>query len=162
MKVKAIDVYNGNMSAVYETEEDGMIFPFFLAVFNGMVIDSNNHSLRYMSKAEFTEEFSDMDFELTKEYKSVKEFMTDWEITDEEIASVYNTRTNAIVKQLFNRFSEIAKGRTPIEMTELLEPNWKISRLSDYKLVVKIEIFNLEFLVSVTKGLSDHISIMYN
>lgn len=159
--MKAIDIYNSNVCAVNEVEEDGMVFPYFVAVYNGMVISSANHTLKFMTLEEFEEDNKDLDFRVTKNYSNLEDFKSDWEITDEEIASVHNTRTNAIVKQLFKRFSEIAKGKTPIEMTELLEPGWKISRLSDYRIVVKIKMFDLEFLASVTKGLSDHISIMY-
>lgn len=159
--MKAIDIYNSNVCAVNEVEEDGMVFPYFVAVFNGMVISSANHTLKFMTLEEFEEDNKDLDFSVTKNYSSLEDFKNDWDITDEEIASVYNTRTNAIIKQLFKKFSEIAKGKTPFEMTEVLEPSWKISRLSDYKLVVKIKVFDIELLVSVTKGLSDHILIMY-
>lgn len=93
--MKAIDVYNGNVCAVNEVEEDGMVFPYFVAVFNGMVISSADHILKFMTLEEFEEDNKDLDFRVSRYYSSLEDFKNDWEITDEEIASVYNTRTNA-------------------------------------------------------------------
>ena len=84
--MKASEVYNGNVCAVNETEEDGMVFPYFVAVFNGMVISSANHTLKFMTPEDFESENKDLDFRVTKNYSSPEEFKSDWDITDADLS----------------------------------------------------------------------------
>ena len=85
------DIYRNNMCGTKEFVEDGMIFPYFVGVFNGVVIGSDNQQPRYMTEEEFCKE-NDFDFDTAKPYATLEEFLENWYLTTEQYNRVCNTR----------------------------------------------------------------------
>lgn len=76
--MKASEIYRGNLCGLKEFEEEGMIFPFWVGVFDGVVIDSDKHIFSYMTEEEFCAEYDfEFDYE-TNRYENSEQFLGSW------------------------------------------------------------------------------------
>lgn len=76
--MKASEIYRNNACGLKEFEEDGMIFPFWVGVFDGMVIDSDNHIFTRMTEEEFCAKYNfEFDY-IANRYETAVQFFSDW------------------------------------------------------------------------------------
>ena len=76
--MKASEIYRNNSCGLKEFEEDGVIFPFWVGVFDGMVIDSDTHIFTRMTEEEFCTKYNfEYDYE-ANHYETAVQFFSDW------------------------------------------------------------------------------------
>ena len=76
--MKASEIYRSNACGLKEFEEDGMIYPFWVGVFDGMVIESDTHIFTHMTEEEFCKKY-DFEFDnAVNQYANAEQFFNDW------------------------------------------------------------------------------------
>ena len=76
--MKASEIYRNNACGLKEYERDGMIFPFWVGVFDGMVIDSDDHIFTHMTEEDFCAKYNfEFDY-VANRYENAVQFFSDW------------------------------------------------------------------------------------
>lgn len=76
--MKASEIYRGNLCGLKEFNEDGVVFPFWVGVFDGVVIDSDSHVFSHMTEEEFCAKYNfEFDYEANR-YENAVQFFSSW------------------------------------------------------------------------------------
>lgn len=76
--MKASEIYRGNLCGLKEFEEDGVIYPFWVGVFNGIVRNSDTHVFSQMTEEEFCKKYNFEFDSVVNQYNSAEQFFSDW------------------------------------------------------------------------------------